>query len=724
MGRQRFQRGRGRKRGHGSNFSGSNFSGGNYSGGYYQGGGGQGYPGGSYPEGGYQGGEGYPDRGYEGQGRQERPGGFGGPGGYENPQGGYGNQGGYGGQGGYGSPGGYGNQSGYGSQGAYGNQPEGHGDNRSNEGPRGGEGGRGYGTPEPPGDSSAGRGRAASRDPYGLPPGYGDPGLFGAPIAGPDEPFEPSPYGADPGTTGGPGRPAVSGDRRGLLPEGDGPDEGSEGAPSARSGGTPPAPSSDTPQGYSGPDAYPQRGRDETGRTGGEYGRQEYGRQEYGRQGGDYGRQDYGRPGADYGRQDYGRQDFGRQGGDYGRQDYGRQDFGRGEFNPRGQRGGRFAPTPGVSVEEFSVSGIVELQKDGSGFLRFQRNDMLASPDDVFIANHLVRRFDLRDGSLVEGPIEAGRRHGQKPGLADVRKVDSIAPDEAAKLPRFGELTVIDPDFHYELGDTGDISLRVLDLLCPVGRGQRGLIVAPPRTGKTVFLHKVAQAMERLYPDVHLMVLLVDERPEEGTVWKRLVKGDVYLSTLDQGTRHHVALSEAVFRRATRLVECKKDVMLLLDSITRMSRSYNAETSNSGRILTGGIDSRTMEKPKRMFGAARNTEGGGALTILGTTLVDTGSKMDQVIFEEFKGTGNMELVLSRPLADRRIFPAFDIGLSGTRKEEKLISPAKLKRITTLRRVLQKMKPFEAMEQLLIKLERTPNNEEFLRQFELSGAEGY
>lgn len=400
-----------------------------------------------------------------------------------------------------------------------------------------------------------------------------------------------------------------------------------------------------------------------------------------------------------------------------------------GRFNryPRGQQGppgqGRFAPTPGLSVEESTVQGIVELQKDGPAYLRFLRNDMLPGADDVFVSPHLVRRYDLRDGSLVEGPIEPPRRPGQKPGLADVTKVDGMTPDEAAKLPRFSELTVIDPDFHYELGDADDPSLRVLDLLCPVGRGQRGLIVAPPRTGKTVFLHKVAQAMERLYPDVHLMVLLVDERPEEGTMWKRLlVKGDVFLSTLDQGTKHHVALSEAVFRRATRLVECKKDVMLLLDSITRMSRAFNAETGNSGRILTGGIDSRTMEKPKRMFGAARNTEGAGALTILGTTLVDTGSKMDQVIFEEFKGTGNMELVLSRPLADRRIFPAFDIGLSGTRKEEKLISPAKLRRIVTLRRVLQKMKPIEAMEQLLLKLQRTPNNDEFLRQFELSGAD--
>lgn len=393
----------------------------------------------------------------------------------------------------------------------------------------------------------------------------------------------------------------------------------------------------------------------------------------------------------------------------------------RGRFNNNNRYERRYAE-PQAPAEEQIVQGIIELNKDGSANLRFLRNNMLPGPDDVFITQQLVRRYDLRDGSLVDGPIDPPRRRGQNPGLRDVTKVDGMAPEEAAKLPRFSELTVIDPDFHYELGDSGDTALRVLDLLCPVGRGTRGLIVAPPRTGKTVLLNKVAQAIERLYPDVHLMVLLVDERPEEGTAWKRLIKGDVFLSTLDEGTKHHVALSEAVFRRATRLVECKKDVMILLDSITRMSRAYNAETGNSGRILTGGVDSRTMEKPKRMFGAARNTEGGGALTILGATLVDTGSKMDQVIFEEFKGTGNMELVLSRPLAERRIFPAFDIGLSGTRKEEKLLSPTKLRRIVTLRRVLQKMKPIEAMENLLLKLERTPDNDEFLKHFELSGAD--
>ncbi|MFN0206180.1 MAG: transcription termination factor Rho [Planctomycetota bacterium] len=392
----------------------------------------------------------------------------------------------------------------------------------------------------------------------------------------------------------------------------------------------------------------------------------------------------------------------------------------RGRYN--NNRYDRRLAEPQAPVEEHIVQGIVELNKDGSANLRFLRNNMLPGPDDVFVMQQLVRRYDLRDGALVDGPIDPPRRRGQNPGLRDVTKVDGMAPEEAAKLPRFSELTVIDPDFHYELGDSGDTALRVLDLLCPIGRGTRGLIVAPPRTGKTVLLNKVAQAIERLYPDVHLMVLLVDERPEEGTAWKRLIKGDVFLSTLDEGTKHHVALSEAVFRRATRLVECKKDVMILLDSITRMSRAYNAETGNSGRILTGGVDSRTMEKPKRMFGAARNTEGGGALTILGATLVDTGSKMDQVIFEEFKGTGNMELVLSRSLAERRIFPAFDIGLSGTRKEEKLLSPTKLRRIVTLRRVLQKMKPIEAMENLLLKLERTPDNDEFLKHFELSGAD--
>lgn len=463
-------------------------------------------------------------------------------------------------------------------------------------------------------------------------------------------------------------------------------------------------------------------------------------RGEFGAPRGDYGapRGEYGAPRGNYGGPRGG--PGGPRGGYGGPPGAGAPPEAR-EFEPRyargrhprgGPRGGdrfadprfgdpRFGRGPIAHSADETVEGIFEGQKDGSGMLRFMRNSMLPSPEDVFVSQQVARRFFLRDGSLIEGPLAPPMRPGHKASLREVTKVDGMTPEEAAKLPRFGELTVIDPDFHYELGDNGDISLRVLDLLCPVGRGQRGLIVAPPRTGKTIFLHKVAQAMEQLYPDVHLMVLLVDERPEEGTGWKRLVKGDVFLSTLDEGTRHHVQLAEAAFRRAMRLVECKKDVMLLLDSITRMSRAYNAEIGNSGRILTGGVDSRTMEKPKRLFGAARNTEQGGALTILGTALVDTGSRMDQVIFEEFKGTGNMELVLSRTLADRRIFPAFDIGLSGTRKEEKLISPAKLKRIVTLRRVIQKMKPIEAMEQLLRKLERTPNNEEFLRNFELDGA---
>lgn len=634
---------------------------------------------------------------------------------------GYGHGGGYsGGPGGY-SGGGYGNPN-YGGPG-----DSGPGDGREFQGGYGGnyQGQQypdrgGYGAPQNPQqgggfpgyDPTMGYGNNAG---YGDTSGYGDPGLWGAPP------------GVDPRAAVPPGTqvPREGADDEGSSEE----DSDSNENTTGRSNG--PGPSSPYDARYEGTPGAPPRPQ---------VPQQNMGRPEGVRPDGM--RPDQQRPG--YPPQNYPPQNYPPQ--NYPPQNYpqhhnnppqypnqprfeGGGGYGNDGFEQRGGRFGRFqrpgrfgGPTQGVSVEETTVQGIVELQKEGTAYLRFPRNDMLPGPDDVFVANHLVRRFDLRDGSLVEGPIEPPRRPGQRPGLADVTKVDGMEPDEAAKLPRFTELTVIDPDFHYELGDAGDISLRVLDLLCPVGRGQRGLIVAPPRTGKTVFLNKVAQAMERLYPDVHLMVLLVDERPEEGTMWKRLVKGDVFLSTLDQGTKNHVALSEAVFRRATRLVECKKDVILLLDSITRMSRAYNAETGNSGRILTGGIDSRTMEKPKRMFGAARNTEGGGALTILGTTLVDTGSKMDQVIFEEFKGTGNMELVLSRPLADRRIFPAFDIGLSGTRKEEKLLSPAKARRIVTLRRVLQKMKPIEAMEQLLLKLERTPNNEEFLRQFELSGAD--
>ncbi|MBI5435450.1 MAG: transcription termination factor Rho [Planctomycetes bacterium] len=364
------------------------------------------------------------------------------------------------------------------------------------------------------------------------------------------------------------------------------------------------------------------------------------------------------------------------------------------------------------------ASGMLVVDKGHTGYLRRFENDLLGANDDVFVPQSLVTRYKLRDGSLIEGPIVRGGP--SKHQLQDVTTVDGQNPREVTNLPVFKRLTSIDPDFHYAVGDpSGDVNLMILDLLCPIGRGTRGLLVAPPRSGKTILMRKFAKAIEDHYPDVELMVLLVDERPEEATEWKRSVsRGHVFVSTNDELAERHCQVAEAVQLRAQRLVELGKDVVLLLDSITRLARAYNTAQAGSGRTMSGGIDSRTMEKPKAFFGSARNTETAGSLTILGTTLVDTGSRMDQVIFEEFKGTGNMELVLSRRLSDRRIFPAIDIEKSGTRKEEKLISARKLKQIHILRRVLAKMNPYEAMELLITKLEDVEKIEDFLKRFEV------
>ncbi|TAJ23324.1 MAG: transcription termination factor Rho, partial [Planctomycetota bacterium] len=301
-----------------------------------------------------------------------------------------------------------------------------------------------------------------------------------------------------------------------------------------------------------------------------------------------------------------------------------------------------------------------------------------------------------------------------------IERVDGKPPGEAKATPQFKKLVSIDPDFHYNVGDlSGDVNLRVVDLICPVGRGQRGLIVAPPRTGKTILLQKFALAMQEHFPDVHVLVLLVDERPEEATEWQRIMtKGQVFVSTNDEMPQNHVALAEAVWARCRRLVELGQEVFLVIDSITRLARAYNNTIGGDGRTMSGGIDSRTMERPKQFFGSARNTESAGSLTILGTTLIETGSRMDQVIFEEFKGTGNMELVLSRKLADRRIFPAIDIQKSGTRKDEKLFGARRLHLVNTLRRVLNRMNFIEAMELLAVKLEQFKSNDEFLKRFEV------
>jgi len=363
--------------------------------------------------------------------------------------------------------------------------------------------------------------------------------------------------------------------------------------------------------------------------------------------------------------------------------------------------------------------GMLFIEKRGGGVLRSAANDYLPHKRDVHVPQRTIQRLKLRNGSIVEGRVGPGQGK-QKRILTDVTTVDGQPPKSWANAPVFKNLRSIDPDFHYALGDeTGEVSLRILDLLCPVGRGTRGLIVAPPRSGKTILMQQFARGIEKVYPDVHLMVLLVDERPEEATEWRRNCGGQVFVSTNDEPAERHVKLAEVVWKRCQRLVEIGEDVVLLLDSITRLARAYNNTIgAGSGRTMSGGLDSRTMERPKQFFGSARNTEDAGSLTILGTTLVETGSRMDQVIFEEFKGTGNMELVLSRKLADRRIFPAIDVERSGTRKEEKLITSHRLRQINTLRRVLTRMHFVEAMELLITKLEDVERTDDFLKRFEI------
>ncbi len=389
---------------------------------------------------------------------------------------------------------------------------------------------------------------------------------------------------------------------------------------------------------------------------------------------------------------------------------------GRGDRPWREDRPDRPAPEPREPMPA-EVSGVLLLEHGGFGTLRQADTNWLPARTDVFVPMRLIQQHKLREGSLVAGRVTRGQKH--KYALVDVTTVDGKNPNEVRNLPAFKTLTTIDPDFHYQTGDvTDEVSMRIVDLLCPIGRGQRGLIVAPPRTGKTTLLKQFAKGIEQGYPDVHLFVLLVDERPEEATDWKRSTGGKVFASTADESPKTHVALAEAVWTRCMRLVELGQDVVLLLDSITRLSRAYNNLAGGSGRTMSGGLDSRAMERPRQIFGSARNTENAGSLTILGTALIDTGSRMDQLIFEEFKGTGNMELVLSRRLSDRRIFPAIDIEKSGTRKEEKILSSKKLKSVHILRRVLARMNPYESMELLITKLDEVSATDEFLKRFEI------
>ncbi len=369
-----------------------------------------------------------------------------------------------------------------------------------------------------------------------------------------------------------------------------------------------------------------------------------------------------------------------------------------------------FEPPSTLDLYEF---GVLDATRDGHGFLRRPDQTYAASNDDAYVAPAVVRQYGLRNGVTIDGEMGPPKRRGQNPQLIKPLSICGVAPHLYHKTPQWDELTVIDPDRPMNLSANGDITLRIIDMLCPIGFGQRGLLVSPPRAGKTVILQKIAQAVQDYHPDAYLMILLVDERPEEATAFKRATTGEVVASTNDNTPEMHVKLTEMVLRKAKRLVETGRDVVILMDSLTRLGRAYNLLQRSGGRTMSGGIDSRTLEKPKAFFGAARNVEDGGSLTIIATALIETGSRMDQVIFEEFKGTGNMELVLDRQLAEQRIWPAIDVGLSGTRKEEKLIRPDLLEKIYTLRRVIDRVRSAEAMELLIHKMDDSKDNEAFL-----------
>jgi transcription termination factor Rho len=368
------------------------------------------------------------------------------------------------------------------------------------------------------------------------------------------------------------------------------------------------------------------------------------------------------------------------------------------------------------------TEGVLEVIPDGYGFLRSAQRNFLASPDDIYVPAGLLRRTGIQQGSLVKGKVAPPRKPGQRPSLNVVDEVDGMDLEAYRQRPPFKHLTTIDPTEWLRLeGDGTDPTLRVIDLLCPIGKGQRCLIVSPPRAGKTIMLQKIGNAVNINYPEIKVFVLLINERPEEVTEMRRSIEGEVISSSLDELAPQHIKVAEMTLARAQRLVEAGEDVLVLVDSLTRMARAYNMEIESSGRTLSGGVDARTMERPKAHFGAARKVEDGGSLTIVATALVDTGSRMDQVIFEEFKGTGNCEIVLCRELAERRTWPAIDVSMSGTRKEEKLLPPDFLKSTWILRRVLTNMKIVEGMELLVKKLEITENNDSFLAAF--SQAEG-
>ncbi len=366
--------------------------------------------------------------------------------------------------------------------------------------------------------------------------------------------------------------------------------------------------------------------------------------------------------------------------------------------------------------EEILGIGTIEVLQDGFGFLRSPEANYLAGPDDIYVSPNQVRKMGLRTGDTVEGEIRAPRDGERYFALTKLLKVNYDDPDAVRHRTNFDNLTPLYPDERLNL-DTKDPtvkdkSARVIDLISPQGKGQRALIVAPPRTGKTVLLQNIAKAITDNHPEVILLVLLVDERPEEVTDMQRSVKGEVISSTFDEPASRHVQVAEMVIEKAKRLVEHKRDVVILLDSITRLGRAYNTVVPSSGKVLTGGVDANALQRPKRFFGAARNIEEGGSLSIIATALIDTGSRMDEVIFEEFKGTGNSEIVLDRKVADKRIFPALDVGKSGTRKEELLVDQAQLSKMWVLRRILMQMGTIDSMEFLLDKMKDSKTNEDF------------
>ena len=369
--------------------------------------------------------------------------------------------------------------------------------------------------------------------------------------------------------------------------------------------------------------------------------------------------------------------------------------------------------------EQITGSGVLETLQDGFGFLRAMESNYLPGPDDIYVSPSQIKRFGLRKGDTVEGEIRAPKEQERYFALLKVNKINFEGPEKTKNKINFDNLTPLYPQERLKLEvettkieKKADVTTRLIDLIAPIGKGQRSLIVSPPRTGKTVVLQNIAHAITTNHPEVYLIVLLIDERPEEVTDMQRSVKGEVISSTFDEPAMRHVQVAEMVIEKAKRLAEHKKDVVILLDSITRLGRAYNAVVPSSGKVLTGGVDANALQRPKRFFGAARNIEEGGSLTIISTALIETGSRMDEVIFEEFKGTGNSEVIMDRKVADKRIYPAIDITKSGTRKEELLFTKDDLQKMNVLRRIINPMGTMDAVEFMIGKLRETKNNAEF------------